>query len=328
MNGNQCGNRCLVCGGTANVYRTNDCNYKFIECDTCGRFNLNTYNPTNLTALPDMDKLASYLYYNGKINQPIKTEPGYFFNFIGSEEKFEKEYKEYPYCYHVTKDIVENWYPKTFSEKVDMFLLGLSYNMHFVGDIISLTQDQMYSACFVIRNDDEAIMKRQVCYFLEYLTSESYIDTGSAGIMVLPKGLKRIDELQKNAAHDSKTAFIAMSFADDMKAVRTAIKEAISDAGFVPRVMDEIEHNHQIVPEMLHEIRQAKFVVAELTNHNNGAYFEAGYALGLGKDVIQVCKKDSFGQDGHFDVKQVNTVLWESVDDLKSALLNRIKATI
>ena len=92
--------------------------------------------------------------------------------------------------------------------------------------------------------------------------------------------------------------------------------------------MDEIEHNHQIVPEMLYEIREARFVIAELTGHNNGAYFEAGYALGFGKDVIQVCQKSKFGEDGHFDVKQVNSVLWENTDDLTTKLIARIKATV
>lgn len=92
--------------------------------------------------------------------------------------------------------------------------------------------------------------------------------------------------------------------------------------------MDEIEHNHQIVPEMLYQIREARFIVADFTNHNNGAYYEAGYALGLGKEVIHVCNKARFGEDGHFDIKQINTVLWEEPDDLRTKLSARIKATI
>ena len=113
-----------------------------------------------------------------------------------------------------------------------------------------------------------------------------------------------------------------------MVPVREAIKNALIKCGYIPRIMDEIEHNHQIVPEMLYEIREARFVVAELTGHNNGAYFEAGYALGNGKDVIQVCQKSKFGEDGHFDVKQVNTILWDTPEELTTRLIARIKATI
>ena len=79
---------------------------------------------------------------------------------------------------------------------------------------------------------------------------------------------------------------------------------------------------------MLYEIREARFVIAELTGHNNGAYFEAGYALGFGKEVIQICKASAFGTDGHFDVKQVNTILWKNIDELTQRLISRIKATI
>ena len=95
-----------------------------------------------------------------------------------------------------------------------------------------------------------------------------------------------------------------------------------------PIFMDEIEHNNQIVPEMLHEIRQSKFVVAEFTKHNNGAYYEAGYAAGLGKEVIHICKKDSFDKGIHFDVKQVNTIIWETEVELTKRLLKRIEAII
>lgn len=321
-----CGDKCPVCKGKAAVYSTENLDYKLVECDTCGRFEIPILDPKIMAAF-NLDKLASYLYYKGKIDQQAKVNPKHF-NFIGEKSRFEEECEKYPDCFHVTNDIVEIWFPKTFSEKVDMFLLGLSYKATYIGDAVSLTNDQIYSACFVIRNSDDKIMKRQVDYFFEYMTSEKYIDASNAKIMILPKGLKRIDELQKNIAKNSKSVFIAMSFDKKMSKVCTAIKEAISEAGFNPRIMNEIEHNHQIVPEMLYEIRQAKFVVAELTNHNNGAYFEAGYALGIGKEVIQVCKKKSFDQDGHFDVKQINTILWNSIDELKTALVNRIKATI
>ena len=45
---------------------------------------------------------------------------------------------------------------------------------------------------------------------------------------------------------------------------------------------------------MVTSIRDAKFVIVDLTHDNHGAYWEAGYAEGLGKPVIYVCKKDKF----------------------------------
>ena len=168
---------------------------------------------------------------------------------------------------------------------------------------------------------------------MQYLKENKWIDYEfhnpdmPCKIKILSSGWAKIENIEQND-NEKKNVFIAMSFDSSMNGVRETIKKAIISNGYNPRIMDEIEHNHQIVPEMLYEIRQAKFVIAELTGHNNGAYFEAGYALGVGKEVIQICRKDTFGIDGHFDVKQVNTILWEDYDDLFKRLDARIKTTM
>jgi len=38
------------------------------------------------------------------------------------------------------------------------------------------------------------------------------------------------------------------------------------------------------------EIRSAKFLVADLTDENRGAYWEAGFGEGLGKKVYYTCE--------------------------------------
>ena len=68
-----------------------------------------------------------------------------------------------------------------------------------------------------------------------------------------------------------------------------------------------------------------KFVVVDLTHRNNGAYFEEGYAMGLGKTVIQLCKK---GTPLHFDIAQKNTILWEKEEEIPLRLKDRIDATV
>lgn len=329
---NQTMKKCPVCGIEC-ICTSEGIDEHFFECPSCGRvkfvgltYETDAGNPDNY------DKLASYLYYNGKVNHPINDYR--FYNYIGPKTRFDETYAEYPWCYHVTKEIVDNWYPKTFSEKVDIFLLGLASRVNFVNEILLFTEEQLESACFVLRKPngpmktDPDLIDRQVDFFINYLVDQKFIEAGPRRCVLLPKGYERIDALQKASAKTTKNVFIAMSFAPEMSKVREAIRTAIINCGYTPRIMDEIEHNHQIVPEMLYEIREARFVIAELTGHNNGAYFEAGYALGFGKDVIQVCQRSKFNEDGHFDVKQVNSVLWEDTDDLTQKLIARIKATI
>ena len=59
-----------------------------------------------------------------------------------------------------------------------------------------------------------------------------------------------------------------MKFGDKTETIRQAFKEAISECRYVPRVIDEKEHNHQIVPEILYEISKSKFVVVDITFPN------------------------------------------------------------
>ena len=60
-------------------------------------------------------------------------------------------------------------------------------------------------------------------------------------------------------------------------------------------------------------------MVVDLTHQNNGAYFEEGYAMGLGKPVIQLCRKDT---KLHFDIAQKNTIIWDSEADIPLRLAN------
>lgn len=317
---------CPICGATLKHKINFDSFYAYnVNCPACGRFSIDEEYYDDVIDCKRMShiksQIASYLYYqNNKIPFPFLCGPNIF--------------DIPPNHRRVSLPEIINWYPKTFSEKVDVFLLGLSERTVFMSEIVDLSWDQLVSACFVNRNPSSELrttsdaVKDQIKFLVNYLVKQDYVDSGNGQFIILPKGLERIDLLQQNRAKETKHVFVAMSFAPEMAETREAIKTAIIQCGYIPRIMDEIEHNHQIVPEMLYEIREARFVIAELTGHNNGAYFEAGYALGFGKEVIQVCKASAFGTDGHFDVKQVNTILWGNTAELTQRLISRIKATI
>jgi nucleoside 2-deoxyribosyltransferase len=79
------------------------------------------------------------------------------------------------------------------------------------------------------------------------------------------------------------------------------------------------------------EIRAAKFVVAELSHHNNGAYWEAGFARALGKPVIYMYNKEIGGHDKpHFDVGSGYIIFWEkdAPEAAAEQLQNIVRATL
>ena len=145
---------------------------------------------------------------------------------------------------------------------------------------------------------------------------------------ITPKGW---EELEQSTNIDSKIGFIAMSFEKTLKEVNSAIEKGIEKAGYEPVIMNKVEHNNRIDDEIIAQIKKSRFVVADLAFQNQGAYFEAGFALGLGLPVIWSCEKSEVDDKKvHFDTRQFNTLHWEK-NKLKiftKALVNRIEATI
>jgi len=126
--------------------------------------------------------------------------------------------------------------------------------------------------------------------------------------------------------------FIAMAFKPELKPVSdSGICPGIENAGYKPLRIDSKNHNNRIDDEIVAEIRKSRFVVTDLTGMNAGAYFEAGFGLGLGKPVIWTCNNREI-EDGkvHFDTRQYSIVSWEpdKLDDFAKRLTQRIEATI
>jgi hypothetical protein len=70
------------------------------------------------------------------------------------------------------------------------------------------------------------------------------------------------------------------------------------------------------------QIRDSAFVLVDLTHDNAGAYWEAGYAEGLGKPVLYICEKSKFEERStHFDTNHCTTVQWDT-DDIASFIAN------
>ena len=63
------------------------------------------------------------------------------------------------------------------------------------------------------------------------------------------------------------------------------------------------------------------------TTNPEDPYFEAGFAKGLGRQVIFTCRKDHMDKV-HFDTNHYSHITWETPEDLRQKHANRIRATI
>ena len=122
-------------------------------------------------------------------------------------------------------------------------------------------------------------------------------------------GWQKYEELQRSVK-DSRKAFVAMEFPNPQKTEENYFfQNTLLDEYLVPAVKKtgyDLANALRSEPMAgnLHarlevEIRAARFVVAELSHRNNGAYWEAGFARGLGKPVIYICNKSIGKSDRH-----------------------------
>jgi hypothetical protein len=137
------------------------------------------------------------------------------------------------------------------------------------------------------------------------------------------KGWARVEELLRSAS-GSRKGFMAMKFGDPVldTVFRDHFKPAVRQAGFELMRLDDEPRAGLIDDRLRLEIRTSRFMVADLSHANAGAYWEAGFAEGLGRPVIYTCRKDVFGNPEtkpHFDTNHYLTVIWDPFNPAAAA---------
>lgn len=103
------------------------------------------------------------------------------------------------------------------------------------------------------------------------------------------------------------------------------IKLTVEKMGYRCERVDEQEFNGSIRDRILNNIREALFIIADVTGARPNCYYELGVAHALGKEVIHLTHSAS---DIHFDLKDFNFIIYSRHDELARKLQNRIKATV
>ncbi len=223
-------------------------------------------------------------------------------------------------------DNLRNLRTPSVGEKAERVMLLLQKNCPIPGQSFEILKSTIQEAgCY-----DEA----ELMYILrEYLHKElNYLDPATQGkYKITPRGWNYLDKLRE-LNPESPIVFIAMSFNPDLNTLYdNAIAVGVRQAGFDPYRLDREEHNNKIDDEIIASIRRSRFVVADLTKQSHGVYFEAGFALALGLEVIWLCNRREIEEKKvHFDTRQYNFIEWEdgAWEDLIKRLKDRIDAII
>jgi len=139
-------------------------------------------------------------------------------------------------------------------------------------------------------------------------------------------GWERFEELRRGT--ESRRAFMAMQYRDPLldRLVNDYFRLAVAQTGFELRRVDDEPRAGLIDDQLRVDIQAARFLIVDLTHGNRGAYWEAGYAEGLGKPVIYTCRHSKFHEMSHFDTNHRLTVQWDETEI--DVAMKKLKATI
>lgn len=146
------------------------------------------------------------------------------------------------------------------------------------------------------------------------------------------EGWEHYEQLKQGSVAYRK-AFMAMKFGDERlnSVLESSFKPAAKRAGFELTKLNDIPKAGLIDNRLRVEIQSSDFVVADLSHDNLGAYWEAGYAEGLGKSVIYTCERSKFeSAKTHFDTNHHLTITWDlaAPEEAANDLVATIRATL
>jgi nucleoside 2-deoxyribosyltransferase len=211
------------------------------------------------------------------------------------------------------------------AEQADNLILWLGDSLVFSGRFIETDWNSLASIIGAV----DAAGAKFVVDALKDLTLIREERPEQPGRLTLTfKGWDEFERLKRGRS-DSRRALMAMAFSNkSLQAFfKDHLKPAVRLTGYELFRLDERPRAGLIDNRLRVEIRESRFIVADLTDVNAGSYWEAGFAEGLGKPVIYLCHQAVFDEKGtHFDTNHSHTIKW--CEDNAEAASKELKATI
>ena len=133
----------------------------------------------------------------------------------------------------------------------------------------------------------------------------------------------RITEAPVAAPAEKKVAFVAMPFSEEFEDVwEFGIYAPIRRCGYACEKVDVSTFAGDIVGRICEGIRDARFVVADLTTERPNVYLEVGYAWGLNKPVLLLARE---GQRLHFDLSHHKCIFYRTIGKLAADLEKTVR---
>ena len=208
------------------------------------------------------------------------------------------------------------------AQKQLLLLRAFERHTKFPGEAVLITTHLDYPLAWADGEDELRYLLRSLIerHLIRRLDGPPDLnDTFSFQIELTADGWSFLDERARPSII-SNQAFVAMAFHPELKSAwETGIQPALRRAGFAPYRVDIEPHIERIDTKIITEIKNSRFLVADVTLQRQGVYFEAGYALGMGLPVFWCVRKNDLA-NVHFDTRQYNHITWDTEQHLAEQL--------
>ncbi len=297
---------CIVCKNqNANINDINGGVFKNVTCPLCGWYQISEEAAEDkiIDSISDEDRIlfSGYLKNHTSMRTPMKL----LSSDIGKIPETIAQYKRL-----------------TPIEKMHLVIRFLAESSPHIGYQVPLDLSMDYTR-FYCKNETEL---GQIRNYLDE-TKIIRVSSGQSNPILTIDGWRKYESL-KEINQSSKRVFVAMSFDPDLNPIfEQAIKPACENCALMAYRVDLEEHNEKICDKIIAEIKSSRLLIADFTRQKHNVYYEAGFAKGMGLEVIWCCKEDE-KDNLKFDIRQYNHILWTNYEDLKSRLIDRIRARI
>jgi hypothetical protein len=196
--------------------------------------------------------------------------------------------------------------------------------------------ESLFSYPFEVGNvlvEGKSVVYARVYKAPEYLSpittgkGETFLRQGSADIKVKLETRMFSAPEERPVPAKKIIGFVAMSFRDEEEPslidYYQAMLRAAKKTGLPIELirMDLLEGDYEISQQLMNEIDKADFVLADYTLNSHNVYFEAGYAKGVKKRLIQTARK---GVALQFDIRNWPTLFYRNATELEEKLTPKL----
>ena len=311
--------RCPICGfHKFKGHDRDNHDVYFISCERCGEFKITA---DSLREQDMSERISNVGYILSGLARELYETRGT--TPIFTTKNFEEYAKNYP-----VPDI------NSIEEKIKKLLQRLRKKTEYFGQEIDLGDIETVVPLAYAKNSSElmalfALMTEKKLATIGVTTNSQ--DDGLRRVKItLSANAWDITNTSRKENTESDRGFIATWFDDSMNASIDEIEKAITDCGFKAICLRHEHFSERIMDKALGEIRQSRFIVADLTGKKESVFFEAGFAHGLGIEIIYIYRE----HDGEaksqleFYMRHYQCYGYRNPSELKEILKNAISARI